>query len=680
VCISENLMECRQPDIVPAASACCSPDPDMLSVELRDATYIGSSIGDYAMYEWYKRNGGAAMIELRAGTIVFSIGENGKDISIHDELRGSHWILDSATCVWAKAGESGNTAFESLVPTKATKTGAGSATVTYIAGGVEIDFLYSVTEDYIGVQLPAEIHSDVGSVSLPGSFTSSDTRTRFLLPIMQGMLWDGRGDAFETVRRDGEHTGFSMAMYGCLADRGGLLVTAETSSDTRWWFGKAQDGRCWCSNVQIGSLGSIRYQRSVRIYLTGPRIADVAKRYRERVIERGRFKSWKEKVEERPSLERLFGTLMCFVGYCQDDLDYAAECRKLKAFGFDRALVYPGRFNTYHQDFEMGGKPPINMPRDTIAEIRELGFDVAPWSWLNEALDDGSDAIRSIYRRNSAGEQKPMWVIEKQQWYEVCSSAVQDFQRKAIAGSMSDMSWDHFDVMTCAHNNECYALDHSGHSGRPLSREEDREFIRNFMRETQLADRAVSSESFNDAYSVEYDLGSVKAWPQYGPWPFWPVPLTMLVFHDSMIHSWWEPHNYNAVAFGRMPDGHFQYGGGQARIMACLDALMGCPPDVFPFGSQYGWTGKDRETFLYSFRFEDPVVQHALQLALPVAQLHRRIGRCELTDFNILSEDGYVQQSEFSDGTRIVANFSNTVKDAGAGIGPVQVYSWRETD
>ena len=154
---------------------------------------------------------------------------------------------------------------------------------------------------------------------------------------------------------------------------------------------------------------------------------------------------------------------MCFVGYCQDDLDYAAECRKLKAFGFDRALVYPGRFNTYHQDFEMGGKPPIDMPGDTIAAIRELGFDVAPWSWLNEALDDGSDAIRSIYRRNRAGEQKPMWVIEKQQWYEVCSSAVPDFQRRVIAGSM-------------------------------------------------------------------------------GPWPFWPVPLTMLVFHGSMI-PWCSTHS-----------------------------------------------------------------------------------------------------------------------------------------
>ena len=28
---------------------------------------------------------------------------------------------------------------------------------------------------------------------------------------------------------------------------------------------------------------------------------------------------------------------------------------------------------------------------------------------------------------------------------------------------------------------------------------------------------------------MEYDIGSVKAWPQYGPWPFWPVPLTELV-------------------------------------------------------------------------------------------------------------------------------------------------------
>ena len=162
--------------------------------------------------------------------------------------------------------------------------------------------------------------------------------------------------------------------------------------------------------------------------------------------------------------------------------------------------------------------------------------------------------------------------------------------------------------------------------------------------------------------------------PQYGPWPFWPVPLTMLVYHDSLIHSWWEVHNYNSPYFGRTRSvQHFEYGGGRPRLMAALDALMGCPPDVFPFGAQYGWTGRGRETFLYRYRFEDPEVQLALREALPVAKLHRRIGKQEMVHFKILSEDGSVQETAFADGTRIVANFSRDVIGGKEGIGHVVV-------
>jgi hypothetical protein len=92
--------------------------------------------------------------------------------------------------------------------------------------------------------------------------------------------------------------------------------------------------------------------------------------------------------------------------------------------------------------------------------------------------------------------------------------------------------------------------------------------------------------------------------------------------------------------------------------MATLDALMGCPPDVFPFGAQYGYTGRGKETFLYQYRFEDPEVQIALREALPVARLHQRIGKQEMVHFKILSQDGYVQEAAFADGTRVVANFS----------------------
>ncbi len=454
-------------------------------------------------------------------------------------------------------------------------------------------------------------------------------------------------------------------------------------------------GRIWATPIQIDSLGTLRYERAVRLYVTEPDIVAVAKCYRARVKERGRFISWEEKLAARPGLERLFGALMTFVGYCQDDLDYAAECAKLKAYGFDRALVYPVRFNAFNPTIVMGGRPAIDLDAVQVAAIKALGYDVAPWSWLNEAMDDGTDRIRSTFRHGEDGEPLQGWAIDAQRWHPVCSSVVPEHQQAELADrgrpwgqarvcsgrkpqrspAMTDMTWDHFDVLACAPVAECYATQHAGHPGRPLSRSEDRESIRRTFLTDQAAGLAVSSENFNDAYSMEYDLGSVKAWPQYGPWPFWPVPLTMLVYHDSMIHSWWEVHNYNSPWFGRtqMVAPFFEYGGGRPRLMASLDALMGCPPDVFPFGAQYGWTGRGTQTFLYRYRFGDPEVQIALREALPVAKLHRRIGRQEMVDFRFLSENGYVQESAFADGTRVVANFSRDVIGGSKGIGHVVV-------
>jgi hypothetical protein len=277
-----------------------------------------------------------------------------------------------------------------------------------------------------------------------------------------------------------------------------------------------------------------------------------------------------------------------------------------------------------------------------------------------------------MYRRDPQDEAIPHWAIDAQQWYLVCYSFLEETQRQALEGSIADMTWDHFDVLACVPPMECYAADHPAHPGRPALRGEDRAWVRQAFLADRAAGRIVSSENFNDAYSVELDLGSVKAWPQYGPWPFWPVPLTMLVYHDSLIHSWWEIHNYNNPWHGRtaMTGGLFEYGGGRARLMAAMDALLGCPPDVFPFGAQYSYTGQGKETFLYHFRFEDPAVQAALQAALPVVKLHRRTGKQEMVHFKILSENGYVQETAFADGTRVVANFSQDFVGTIPGLDP----------
>jgi hypothetical protein len=583
--------------------------------------------------------------------------ESGHGLTLIDARRGTHWRLDEAGAVFGATADPA--AWMPLVPRGARAPDDETLIVSVRAGDSELEMVYRLREDHVEVRLPPPVSDAVRAVTLPGAFTPEGEPLRLLLPIMQGMLWDGRGAPFETTRTEGSHTGFSMPFVGYLGGRAGLLLTAETADDQRWWFGKEASGRFWAANVQIASLGAMRYPRVVRIYPTDAEIVAVAKAYRRRVQARGRFRTWEEKIGKRPELARLFGALMTFTGYCHDHVDYVAGCRRLRDYGFDRAFVYPIRFNVYDPDIRMGGVAPVVLSPDAVAAIKEMGYDVAPWSWLNEALDDGSEAVRATFRRNADGEIIKHWAIDDQQWYHVCYSFLEGYQKQALRNDLQAITWDHFDVLSCVPPLECYALDHPHHVGHPLSRTEERDHIRRAFLADQGRGLIVSSENFNDAYSLELDMGSVKAWPQYGPWPFWPVPLTMLVYHDSMLHTWWEVHNYNNPWHGRTRGpGHFEYGGGRPRLQAALDALMGSPPDVFPFGAQYAYTGRGKETFLYKFRFDDPEVQLALRAALPVARLHRRIGKQEMVHFRILSEDGYVQESAFADGTRIVANFS----------------------
>ena len=73
---------------------------------------------------------------------------------------------------------------------------------------------------------------------------------------------------------------------------------------------------------------------------------------------------------------------------------------------------------------------------------------------------------------------------------------------------------------------------------------------------------------------------------------------------------------------------------------------------------------------------EDPPVREALAAALPVTQLHRRIGQMDMCDHAFLAEDGAVQCSEFADGTRVFANFAEEEREV-EGIGELSGKSWK---
>jgi hypothetical protein len=617
--------------------------------------------------------------------VALTVEENGRGMRMTDLKRGTAWILDESSVMWNGRImrndypiPEGVASMMPMSPVSASEAG-NALHVTYDARGCPVTYSYHLLDDGVEIRLAPPESMEIEALSMPGAFLPENEPMKLLLPIMQGMLWDGKGACMSHMCRSGSHTGFSMQMYGVMGRTGGLLAAADTAIDGVWWYQKDERG-FRVQNVQDSSLGCMRYERVMRFHFTDAGIVPVARRYRALVKERGRFATWEEKIAERPGLERLFGSLMCYIGYCQDDLDYVAEFEKLKKFGFDRVLAYPVDFSLYDKNFLMGGLPPIHTTREEIAKITAMGFDVCPWTWINEAMDDHTAKRANMYRITRDGERVFGWQIDDYKWYKVCSPEMDYFESKAVEGDFDHMTWDHFDVLACASSGECHAPDHKAHPGRPMSREEDLRWLRKALvtgKGPAKRKNAVSSENFNDLFSLEYDLGSVKAWPQYGPWTFWPVPLTSLVFHDSIIHSWWEPHNYNSGHFSRSVGPNLlEYGGGRPDLQAAADALMGCPPDVFPFGTQYGWTGRGSETFTFKFRFEDPMVQYALAKAKPVAALHRRIGKLDMTDFEILSEDGWVQRSAFSDGTEVIANFGFRMRSDIPGVPPMQGQSW----
>jgi hypothetical protein len=483
-----------------------------------------------------------------------------------------------------------------------------------------------------------------------------------------------------TVRHGG-HLSFSMSMGAVIGERGGLLVCHESPVNWMARFGRTSDGpmfqfvqhRCPID----GWAGAV-----LRLYPTDGDLTSVCKRYRARVRERGELVTWEEKVERKPILESLFGAAMAFIGYnASPDVDYEGGARELRRLGFASVFYYPVRMFQYSLDFQMGGDAPIWLSDKLIAAIKSVdGAHVSPWAWTVEGLDDGSDAMQSIFKKGPDGRPIPNWQIDDQRWYLVCKPYEIQHVRERLAGDMAAMDWIHFDVSAVWAGKCCFDASHALHGSRPLSRADDMEWTRKLFSEETVGNRIVSSEGFNDYHAGWYDIGSTKMMPPQTWDPNCvPVPMTMLVFHDCCLHDWWELHNYNAhPGFGMsaLPNGVGTQGCGAPALKASMDALYGCPPNLFPFGKQYGWVDiNTRESFSYLVQLQDEDVQAGLRAALPVARLHKTTGMQEMVEFEFLSEDRAVQATTFADGTRVVANLSERDVETG-GTGPVAAHSW----
>ena len=175
-----------------------------------------------------------------------------------------------------------------------------------------------------------------------------------------------------------------------MGEKSGYAAVLEPSFDASLHVNPELEGRQdfgWVHMPRRGRLDTTRVQRFR--FLPSPSYVAAARFYRQHAIQRGFFRSLKEKLAECPSLEKLFGAVLVQLGYLHDsDADYAGAFRKLKQRGVEKAYVYPvGYYNLNGGNELYPGYPWIDLDHETLEVLDQLGYLCAPWVWLNEILN-----------------------------------------------------------------------------------------------------------------------------------------------------------------------------------------------------------------------------------------------------------------------------------------------------
>ena len=495
------------------------------------------------------------------------------------------------------------------------------------------------------VQPDLRFRSDLTAIRFPGTLRPEKELRPTVLDTMNG------GRLHQPSSRAQRFAAVSercwMRYYGVLGRKSAFLAIIEPRFDAALIYSDDGGGPLnfgWVHMPRWGRVDQVRTQR-IRFVPSASYVA-VARAYRTYAKQEGFYRSFQEKLEECPSLDKLFGAVLIMLGYLHDaGADYAGTFRKLKKRGVEKAYVYPvGYFNLNGSNELYPGYKWINLDRGILSELDELGYLYAPWIWLNEILDRSPYFRDSLLLHRADGSRHPDWKIGKLEWYSSHEGRVLEILKEAAPELRSKYTAAHFDVLNAGPCLENYG-------SWPYDRREDAGCRDAMFAEFSRHNRVVGSEQNKD-WAVAYKhFGTNKLPGPYGQdAPFWPVPLWQLAFHDAVMTSWWEHSTYNDPELGH------DFSGKEIRRRMLLDILTGDLPSVCPVGRMYGWLkpgSPDRKMFVYQYKFDDPVTLKAIDAAAEVARFNARHATDDLVDHEFLSEDGYEQQTFYSSGTKV---------------------------
>lgn len=519
----------------------------------------------------------------------------------------------------------------------------------------------------------------VKKVRWPGemSFEKASRSWYSVLNHQQGLLvpndWE---TALDHVVFNGffETAGAYMPWFGQVKDREGYIAICETP----WNAGYTAEHPAGGPYSHVGiyyepSLGKMDYRRVLRYTLLSDcDYNDLCKVYRAYVRETGHLRTLAEKAAQNPSVDRLIGSSFVHTGIktvVQPDSDFfdpenpeknnhctpfskrTEEIKLLHNMGVEKLYLHldgwaqPG-YDNCHPDYspaciEAGGWEGM---KELVDTMHECGYLFGIHDQYRDFYKSAKSFDENYACRLTDGTipEHHRWAGGQQSY--LCATQAPYYLKRNFAALFEngiELDGAYLDVFTCNEGDECTNPEHR------MTRRECYEYRGQCFSWLLAHGILSSSEEVSD-----WAIPSL-VFCHYAPYSFMmkrpglpkdgiPVPLFNLVYHDCVIEPWMmdkvsENDDYMLYAL-----------------------LNGGAPYLLRDAAYLNTDG--------SFEGDELLaLEEMIRRSKTVSALHEKIAKCEMVRHRMNPENWWIQETEFSDGTKVKVDFKNQTYEISEG-------------
>lgn len=519
----------------------------------------------------------------------------------------------------------------------------------------------------------------VKKVRWPGemSFEKASRSWYSVLNHQQGLLvpndWE---TALDHVVFNGffETAGAYMPWFGQVKDREGYIAICETP----WNAGYTAEHPAGGPYSHVGiyyepSLGKMDYRRVLRYTLLSDcDYNDLCKVYRAYVRETGHLRTLAEKAAQNPSVDRLIGCSFVHTGIktvVQPDSDFfdpenpeknnhctpfskrTEEIKLLHNMGVEKLYLHldgwaqPG-YDNCHPDYS-----PACIEAGGWEGMKELADTMHEYGYLFGIHDQYRDFYKSAksFDENYACRLTDGTIPEHHRWAGgpqsyLCATQAPYYLKRNFAALFEngiELDGAYLDVFTCNEGDECTNPEHR------MTRRECYEY-RGQCFSWLLAHGILSSSEEVSDWAIPSLI-----FCHYAPYSFMmkrpglpkdgiPVPLFNLVYHDCVIEPW-------MMDKASENDDYMLYA-----------LLNGGAPYLLRDAAYLNTDG--------SFEGDELLaLEEMIRRSKTVSALHEKIAKCEMVRHRMNPENWWIQETEFSDGTKVKVDFKNQTYEISEG-------------